>query len=50
MCFHLRHRLQDGLWGVCYITEDVQIGSVHVLSAGQQHRDLQMEVSYVMVL
>ena len=37
---YLGNGLQEGLWVFRYVAEDVQVCSVHVLSAGQQNRDL----------
>lgn len=46
MTSHLGNRLQDGLRSLCDITENMQIGSIHVLSTGQQNCDLQIEEQY----
>lgn len=47
MSSHLGNRLQDGLRSLCDITENMQIGSIHVLSTGQQNCDLQIEEQYL---
>lgn len=41
VCSYLGHWLQDGLRSLRHITENVQVGSIHVLSAGQQNCDLE---------
>ncbi len=41
---HLGNRLQDSLGSLCDITENMQVGSVHVLSTGQQNCDLQVRL------
>lgn len=46
MSSHLGNRLQDGLRSLRDITENMQIGSIHVLSTGQQNCDLQIEEQY----
>lgn len=42
MCPHLGHWLQNGLRSLCDIAKNMQIGSIHVLSTGQQNCDLRM--------
>lgn len=42
VCPHLGHWLQNGLRSLCDIAKNMQIGSIHVLSTGQQNCDLRM--------
>lgn len=44
---HLCHRFQDRLWAISYVTQNMQIGSVHVLTAGQQHSHLGQQIMIV---
>lgn len=45
--FYLGNWLQKSLRSICNIAKNVQIGSIHVLSAGQQNCDLRRSLHNV---